>query len=105
VTDADEFAVDSTILSATCEAESLDWPISHKWVDSSASRRPGVIALPELDEMPLGHTRTQRARLPGHLGDLPARRGGSGWIARTLFRDVDGRTKQAERSGKTMRAL
>ena len=34
----------------------------------------------------------------GAIRFLPS---GSGWIARTLFRDFDGRTKQAERSGKT----
>lgn len=37
----------------------------------------------------------------GTHGAIRYLRGDSGWIARTLFRDFDGRTKQVERSGKT----
>jgi hypothetical protein len=47
--------------------------------------------------MPLGHTRTQRARRPGHLGDLPARRGHSLYCGPRCIRPASSRPSREDR--------
>jgi hypothetical protein len=50
---------------------------------------PDVIALREVDEMPSGQPRTQRASPAGYLGDLPVRRGHLFAGCAVRFHDVD----------------